>query len=239
MRLRISARCGTLCWNRATWLYRKSGFCHSFIHIFGGFVSFRIIYIKPRYQEYIRQFCNEHMLFDKTFNGKTTQRPYVGIIIKGLFETDYFVPLTTIHSNKVINNTEIYEIKTGQRSLLNFNLMIPVPSSEQIKFDFQELRNINTKNIYQAQSKELNRNQDIITLRAINTYLKVLDNPDSRLAKRSNDFLLLEKKSLEWEESHPSGKKPVRGDKINTQTTTYIEAQKVLGQEKLDQILNR
>lgn len=163
----------------------------------------------------------------------------MGIIIKGLFETDYFVPLTTIHSNKVINNKEIYEIKTGQRSLLNFNLMIPVPSSEQIKFDFQELRNINTKNIYQAQSKELNQNQDIITLRAINTYLKVLDNPNSRLAKRSNDFLLLEKKSLEWEESHPSGKNPVRGDEINTQTPTYIEAQKVLGQEKLDLILNR
>ena len=174
------------------------------------------------------------------FNKSGFQRSFIGIVLKGLFETNYFVPITTQHdTTKIINSEEIFVFHKGRRSVLNFNLMIPVPASETTTVKIKYVKNEYSKHILNNQYSELIKHQDVIALKALNTYLKVLDNPDSRLAKRSNDFLLLEKKSLEWEESHPSGKNPVRGDKINTQTPTYIEAQKVLGQEKLDQILNR
>lgn len=199
----------------------------------GGFVQLDLIYIKKRYQDFLKPYCNEHMIFDK----EEFKRPFVGIVLTGVFETDFFVPLTTKHTNKPLPQAETFEIKSGTNSIHNFNLIIPVPKSEQIDIHINNLKNVEMRRILQEQLREIVKNQDIISFRAINTYINVLDNPNSKLAKRSNDFLLLEKKAIEWETAHPS-KKNTYSHNVDESSEVYKNLQEKLGEEKLSAIIN-
>ena len=105
------------------------------------------------------------------------------------------------HKIKDVNTNETYAV-------LNLNNMIPVPdlyvnllTYKNIE-EFKSFSDLTEKNNYiyllQKEKKYIDANSELLKTKAEKLYLEVLQNPNSRLAKRCCNFQLLEKKSLEY-----------------------------------------
>lgn len=79
------------------------------------------------------------------------------------------------------------------------NNMIPVPSSQLVKIDINKEKNMNYKYLLQAESREVNRQKNRIIKNAEIVYRHKIHNGNlTALAKRTNDFELLEKLCREY-----------------------------------------
>ncbi|WP_161594337.1 type III toxin-antitoxin system ToxN/AbiQ family toxin [Paenibacillus sp. CFBP13512] len=124
-------------------------------------------------------------------NNKT--RPYVGILLR-INEHDYYAPLSSYKPKfqkknatfaKIYNNSEQDPV-----SVIKFNCMIPILSSEFTYIDFA-LEEKQYSALLQAEYEYIKSNQDDFLKQAENLYTKV--NKGNRfLVSRSCNFKLLE-----------------------------------------------
>lgn len=92
-------------------------------------------------------------------------------------------------------------IKIKDYAVINLNNMIPVPDSQIVDIDINKEKNASYRYLLQAESREVNRQKNRIRKNAEIVYShKKHNGVTTPLAKRTNDFNILEKLCREyWE----------------------------------------
>lgn len=138
-------------------------------------------------------------------------KPYIGIILN-IDNHKYYVPISSVKKKhyKIKNKIDLYKIENNGTILgvLNINNMIPVNERyiKQLKYkDIEKYRKFNSflekKNYVQLLDKELrviNENKIKIYENAKKLYELVDKYPFSKLSKRTCNFKMLEKASLDY-----------------------------------------
>lgn len=90
-------------------------------------------------------------------------------------------------------------IKIKDYAVINLNNMIPIPQSQIVEIDINKEKDSSYRYLLQAESREINRQKNGIRKNAEIVYShKKLNGNMTALAKRTNDFKLLEKLCREY-----------------------------------------
>lgn len=147
--------------------------------------------IKKEYIEYLGMF-QEHVFHDE---GK---RKYVGIILE-INGYKYFAPLSSFKEKHKRMKESVDFIKIKDVSVININNMIPVPERQYQLVDISGTKDPHYKYLMQTEIREINKQKNRISKNAQIVYSHKLRNTDkTSLAKRCNDFIVLEKKCREF-----------------------------------------
>lgn len=137
-------------------------------------------------------------MFHNKKENQENERKYIGILltVNGL---DYFAPLSSFkekHKN-MKNNMDF--LKVGNYAVINLNNMFPVPKSQCIYVDISKELNPSYKALLSAEYRIITSLTNRIIKNAKSLYeYKIKNSNKSPLAKRCNDFKLLEEKCKEY-----------------------------------------
>lgn len=121
------------------------------------------------------------------------KRKYIGIILE-INGIKYFAPLSSFKEKHKKMKKSVDFIKIKNYAVINLNNMIPVPENQIIYIDINSEKDPHYKFLLQAESREVNRQKKRIRKNANIVYRhKKLNGNSTALAKRTNDFELLEK----------------------------------------------
>lgn len=111
----------------------------------------------------------------------------------------YFAPLSSFKEKHKQMKEGVDFIKIKDYAVINLNNMIPVPDSQIANIDINKEKNASYRYLLQAESREVNRQKNRIRKNAEIVYSHKKHNGVSTpLAKRTNDFELLEKLCREY-----------------------------------------
>ncbi|MCM1253514.1 MAG: type III toxin-antitoxin system ToxN/AbiQ family toxin [Clostridium sp.] len=111
----------------------------------------------------------------------------------------YFAPLSSFKPKHKKMKESVDFIKIKDYAVINLYNMVPVPKEQLIELDINAEKNPHYKFLLQAESREINRQKKRIRKNAEIVYNHKKRNRDStRLAKRTNNFEMLEKKCGEY-----------------------------------------
>ncbi|MBR6401614.1 MAG: type III toxin-antitoxin system ToxN/AbiQ family toxin [Firmicutes bacterium] len=147
--------------------------------------------VDSTYIDYLSQFA-EH-LFRNARREQQNSRKYIGIILE-VNGFKYFVPLSSFKPKhkKMQETTDFIKIK--DYAVLNINNMLPVPDGLYEYVDINAVKDLRYKSLLQAEYREIKRKRDLILKNAKIVYTHKLKNGEKTpLARRTNDFALLEK----------------------------------------------
>lgn len=156
----------------------------------------RIYEIKSEYIKYLGKY-QKHVFFH---NEGTNIRKYIGVVleIKGM---KYFVPLSSYKEKHKKMKECVDFIKIKEYAVINLNNMIPVPNSQIVNIDINKEKDQSYKYLLQAESREINKQKNRIRRNAEIVYNhKIHSGNSTALAKRTNDFTILEKLCREYKE---------------------------------------
>lgn len=156
--------------------------------------NIRIYSVKDAYIKYLSKY-QEHLFLHE---GGSFGRKYIGAVleINGL---PYFAPLSSFKSKHKKMKENVDFIKIKDYSVININNMIPVPKDQLMELDINAEKDPHYKFLLQAESREINRQKNRIRKNAEIVYTHKKRNGNSTpLAKRTNDFEVLEKKCREY-----------------------------------------
>lgn len=156
--------------------------------------NIRIYEIKDEYIKYLSNYQNH--IFKQTTG--SVKRKYIGIIleIRGIH---YFAPLSSYKRKHNWMKESVDCIKIKDYAVINLNNMIPVPNSQIVDIDINKEKDPSYRFLLQAESREINRQKDKIKKNAETVYNhKKYNGNATALAKRTNDFKLLEKLCKEY-----------------------------------------
>ena len=149
----------------------------------------RIYEIRSEYIKYLGNY-QKHIFHQS--NGKE-RRKYIGIVLE-INGIQYFAPLSSYKEKHKKMRETVDFIKIKEYAVINLNNMIPVPADQIIELDINKEQNESYRYLLQAESREVNRQRNRIRKNAEIVYEHKLYNGNSTaLAKRTNDFVLLEK----------------------------------------------
>lgn len=149
----------------------------------------RIFEIKYEYIQYLSVY-QKHIFSHK--DGKSN-RKYIGIVME-INGTKFFAPLSSYKDKHKRMRETVDFIKIKDYAVINLNNMIPVPSDQIIELDINKEKDLSYRYLLQAESREVNRQKKRIRKNAEVVYSHKIHNGNSTaLAKRTNDFELLEK----------------------------------------------
>ena len=154
----------------------------------------KIFEVKSEYIQYLSNY-QKHLFLHTNEKGK---RKYVGIVfqINGI---NFFAPLSSYKTKHVKMKESVDFIKIKDYAVINLNNMIPVPNSQIVEIDINKEKDLSYRYLLQAESREINRQKNRIRKNAEIVYSHKIHNGDSTaLAKRINDFELLEKLCREY-----------------------------------------
>lgn len=152
--------------------------------------------ISRGYVSYLSAFAPH--LFRNSKSEQTNERKYIGIVLQ-INSMDYFVPLSSFKPKHKRMPDMIDFIKIRDYAVINLNNMFPVPSGEYSYVDFSSVKDPRYKSLLLAEYRYIKSIQDIIRKNAADLYQYKLENKDdTSLAKRCNDFVLLENKCAEY-----------------------------------------
>lgn len=154
----------------------------------------KIYEVKSKYIQYLSNY-QKHLFLHTNEKDK---RKYIGIVfqINGLH---YFVPLSSYKNKHIKMKESVDFIKIKDYAVINLNNMIPVPHSQIIEIDINKEKDLSYKYLLQAESREINRQKNRIRKNAEIVYShKKLNGNLTALAKRTNDFEMLEKLCKEY-----------------------------------------
>ncbi len=215
-----------------------------------------IVYLKKSYQEYIKKYCKDDMKFVSSDN---KQRPFVGVVLRGINGSNYFAPLTNDARTTAFNEVDVHNIGKGKYGALNFKQMLPVPEDALTHFDINSLPECSYKRFLVSQARHIQRENKIITTKAAEVYVQCLYNKSNSLYEHCNDFLLLEDKAKDWKEylqqkskkeeiKIDETKKAIKSQKQETpktansqayrETKAYKTVVEKYGQQKADKLVN-
>lgn len=159
-------------------------------------MAIKLYEVNPEYIDYLVPYAPH--LFHNKKPGQLNERKYIGIIlvVNGM---KYFAPLSSykIKHDKMKNSLDF--IKIGNYAVVNINNMFPVPDGEYTYVNIAEVKNAQYKKLLMTEYRIIKKLQDKIKKNASELYKhkneKGISTP---LAKRCNDFLLLEEKCRQY-----------------------------------------
>lgn len=151
----------------------------------------RIYEIKKEYIKYLSQY-QKHIFYDEG------TRKYIGILLE-IKEFKYFAPLSSFKPKHSKMAESIDFIKIKDYAVININNMIPVPDGQYVLVDVNGTKDPHYKYLLQAESREINRQRNRIIKNAQIVYShKLRSGNETLLAKRTNDFKMLEQKCKQF-----------------------------------------
>lgn len=147
--------------------------------------------ISSNYINYLSQY-NKHLFHNKKPEQKN-ERKYIGIIlhINGI---DYFAPLSSFKPKHKTMQETIDFVKIKKYAVINLNNMFPAPKSECTYINIGQTQDMHYRALLLAEYRYIKSIQNKLRKNALIIYKHKLTNGDlTPLAKRCNDFTLLEK----------------------------------------------
>lgn len=140
-------------------------------------------------------------LFHNKKPGQQNERKYIGIVLN-INGVNYFAPLSSFKPKHTAMKEALDFLKIRNYAVINLNTMFPVPNGVFSYVDISKERNPKYRSLLLAEYRCIHSMQERIRKNAKNVYKHKVQNGDAtRLAKRCNDFLLLEK--LSWSYHQP------------------------------------
>lgn len=143
--------------------------------------------VDSNYVSYLASF-SPHMYREKE---DKKSRKYIGIVLH-VNGFSYFAPLTSFKKKHLRFANSIDFIKIGEIAAININKMFPVPKGLCREVVIIEEKDSFYRQLLYREQRFIQNNAILICNNAKVVYDKVLQNLESKLAKRSNDFKLLE-----------------------------------------------
>lgn len=160
--------------------------------------------IHPEYIEYLQPFAPH--LFHNKKQEQVHERKYIGILLR-VNDCDYFAPLSSFKPKHLHMKNSLDFIKIRQYAVINLNNMFPVPREECVYIDFKTVKDAKYRSLLLAEYRFIKSVQDKIRKNAQTLYRYKLANKDATgLAKRCNDFLLLEDLCKKYHRPSPKGR---------------------------------
>lgn len=133
-------------------------------------------------------------LFHNKQPGQQNNRKYIGVILN-VNDMNYFAPLSSFKAKHEKMKKGLDFIKVGNYAVININNMFPVPNGEYVYVDIQKEANHQYRKLLMTEYRIIRKLQDKIRNNARELYKHKIDKGTSTaLAKRCNDFVLLEEK---------------------------------------------
>ena len=137
-------------------------------------------------------------LFQNKKPGQKNERKYIGIVLQ-INGFNYFAPLSSFKDKHRLMKEGLDFIKIKDYAVINLNNMFPVPLCETKYVDIRNERDPHYRSLLLAEYRYIKSIQEKIWKNAQNVYkIKIKDGDGSSLAKRCNDFLLLEKACADY-----------------------------------------
>ena len=136
-------------------------------------LAIKLYEVNPKYIDYLVPFAPH--LFHNKKPGQSNERKYIGVIlvVEGM---NYFAPLSSYKPKHDKMKNSLDFIKIGNYAVVNINNMFPVPKGEYTYVNIKAVEN------------------------ALELYKHKIKNGNStNLAKRCNDFCLLEEKCRQYD----------------------------------------
>ncbi len=158
----------------------------------------RIYEIQNDYINYLSEFAPH--LFHNKKSSQENERKYIGIVLE-INSYKYFAPLSSFKEKHKKMNETLDFIKIKNFAVINLNNMFPVPKTQIINFDIKKVKNKKYKALLQREYRYITIIENKILESAKLLYNYKLEHKNkTNLAKRCNNFLLLEKKSDEYKD---------------------------------------
>lgn len=152
--------------------------------------------IDPNYIRYLSSF-EEHLFRNKKIS-QNFNRKYVGVVLS-INGFDYFAPLSSFKEKHKRLSETLDFIKIGQYAVINLNNMFPAAAESCQKINFNEIKDLNYKNLLRNEYRIIRKKADQILNNANEVYRhKLINDGKSKLSQRCNDFQLLEEKLKEY-----------------------------------------
>ena len=152
--------------------------------------------IDSDYIRYLSSF-EEHLFRNKKIS-QNFNRKHVGVVlsINGFY---YFAPLSSFKEKHKRLSETLDFIKIGQYAVINLNNMFPAPTKLCQRINFNEIKDLNYKNLLRNEYRIIRQKADLILNNANEVYRhKLINDGKSKLSQRCNDFQLLEEKLKEY-----------------------------------------
>jgi protein AbiQ len=159
-------------------------------------VSIELYEVNPGYIDYLSSFA-PHLFHNKKQHQKNT-RKFIGVILS-VNNMKYFAPLSSYKPKHEKMKNSVDFIKLKNYAVVNINNMFPVPDGQFKYVNFAEVADPQYKKLLISEYRILRKLQDKITKSASEVYKhKIKYGTSTALAKRCNDFQLLEQKCKEF-----------------------------------------
>lgn len=162
-------------------------------------MAIKIYEINPQYINYLIPYAPH--LFQNKQPRQHNERKYIGIVLI-VNDMNYFAPLSSFKSKHEKMKNGLDFIKIGNYAVININNMFPVPNNEYTYVDIPTVKNPQYRKLLMTEYRIIRKLQDRILKNAAEVYKHKLKYGDTTaLAKRCNDFKLLEEKSKKFHNS--------------------------------------
>ena len=158
--------------------------------------NIKLYEVNADYIDYLSAYAPH--LFQNKKPGQNNERKYIGIVFQ-INSLDYFAPLSSFKQKHHRMKETVDFIKVKDYAVINLNNMFPVPLTERKYVDIRSERDPHYRALLLAEYRFIKSIQEKIRKNAQNVYkIKIKDGTSSALAKRCNDFLVLEKACKEY-----------------------------------------
>ncbi len=157
--------------------------------------NIKIYEIDAAYIDYLVPYAPH--LFHNRQKGQANERKYIGVVLQvnGL---NYFAPLSSFKPKHTEMKEGLDFLKIKDYAVINLNNMFPVPMTECRYVDFSSIKNPSYKTLLLSEYRYIKSIQEKIKKNAAALYNhKVANGDETPLAKRCNNFALLETKCKE------------------------------------------
>ena len=152
--------------------------------------------INHQYIDFLLPFAPH--LFANKKSGQNNERKFIGIVLK-VNGFDYFAPLSSAKNKHKYMEEGLDFIKVKNYAVINLNNMFPVPLMLCSPVDFSKEKNLKYRDLLRSEYRFIKMIEEKIRKNARLLYNHKIKNGNSTpLAKRCNDFKLLEEKCLEY-----------------------------------------
>ena len=158
--------------------------------------NIKLYEIDSKYISYMTKFAPH--LFHNKQPGQNNERKYI-VVVLYINGYEYFAPLSSYKTKHKKMKESIDFLKIKQYAVINLNNMFPVPPMFCKYIDINTQPNPKYKALLLAEYRVIKAMQEKIKKNAKTLYhLKLKDGESTPLAKRCNDFQLLEKACIEY-----------------------------------------
>lgn len=159
--------------------------------------NIKLYEVNADYIKYLSAYA-PHLFQNKNANQKN-ERKYIGVVFR-VNNFDYFAPLSSFKKKHIFMKETIDFIKIKDYAVINLNNMFPVPLTQQKYVDIKSEKDPHYRALLLSEYRFIKSIQEKILKNAKNVYkIKIKSNNSNSIAKRSNDFLSLEKACKQYE----------------------------------------